>query len=54
VRPMGVVVHQVLAKDDLEVPAPEDEDPIQALSPDRPDESFGEGIGPSVPGRACG
>jgi hypothetical protein len=38
VRPVGVVVVDVDAEDVLEVPAAEDEGPVEALGPDRLDQ----------------
>jgi hypothetical protein len=37
---VGVVVHKAFAEDGLEVPAAENEHPVQALPADRPDEAL--------------
>jgi hypothetical protein len=37
-------VREVLGENVLEVPVPENEEAVQALSPDRPHETFGEGV----------
>src|SRR4030095_10322082 len=44
VRTRRVVVVDVLTKHLLEVPAPNDEQPVQALAPDRADPAFGVGV----------
>jgi len=41
---MGVVVLEVDPKDLLEVAAPDDQQPVQALGPDRPDPAFRMGV----------
>jgi hypothetical protein len=50
---VGIAVDQALAKDGLEMSALEDEDPVQALSPDHLDKPFGEGVGPRCPDRSA-
>ena len=39
----------VLGEHDFEVASPEDEHPVQALAPNRADESLGDGVGPRRP-----
>jgi len=46
VGPLAVVVLDVDTERQLQVPTPEDEHPVQALSPDGSDPSLGEGVGP--------
>ena len=50
-RPCGVVVLDELRKDALKVAFVSDEEPVQALGPDAPDETLGEGIGTWCPDR---
>ena len=45
-RSLGVVVLDVLTEHSLEVPPAEDERPIEALGPDRPDPALREGVSP--------
>jgi hypothetical protein len=45
VRPMLVVVVQVVLEDKLEVAGPEDEEPVATLSSDRADDPFADGVG---------
>src|SRR5713101_3908539 len=40
-RPMAVVVIDVDAEDALELPAADDQDPVEALTPQRADEALG-------------
>jgi hypothetical protein len=42
---MGVVVHEVLPNDGLEVPPADDDEPVQALTAQCADEALGVGIG---------
>ncbi len=44
--PVRVVMLDVLDKDCFEVTAAEDEDPVEALSPDGADHALTEGVGP--------
>src|SRR2546429_4341297 len=50
-RPPRVVVGHVGPKDLFQMSAAEDERPVQALGPDGPDPSFGEGVRPGSPDR---
>ena|ERR1019366_76029 len=45
VWPVLVVVSHVLGQDSFEMPAAEDQHPVEALTTNRPDEPLGEGIG---------
>ena len=51
VGPLGVVVGDVEAKDPLQMSAAEHDRPVEALGPDGPHPSLGEGIGPGSPER---
>ena len=50
-RPVAVVMLDVLVDYGSEVSTIEDEYPIEAFTPDRPDEAFSEGVGSRRPGR---
>jgi hypothetical protein len=45
-RAPPIVVLHVLPKNSLEMTMAEDEDPVEAFSPNRPHPTFSEGIGP--------
>ena len=45
-RPVSVVVLEVLVDDDYKMATTEDEHPVQTFAPDGPDEAFGKGVGP--------
>jgi hypothetical protein len=49
---LGVVVGDVDPKNPLQMSAGEHERPVEALGPDGPDPSFGEGIRPRSPDRS--
>jgi len=51
VGPLGIVVGDVGPKDPLQMSAAEHERPVEALGPDGPDPSFGEGVRPWSPDR---
>jgi hypothetical protein len=42
----------VLGKDCFEVPAPEDEHPVEALAPDGADHALADGVGPRLSGQS--
>jgi len=44
-RPVGVVVLDVLVDDGFEMLTTEDEHPVQTFTPDSPDEALGDGVG---------
>jgi hypothetical protein len=45
VRPVDVVVIDVLSEHDLEPTPAEDQPPVETLAADRADEALGEGVG---------
>jgi len=51
-RPVAVVVHDVLVDDDFEMATTEDEHPVQTFTPDSANETLSEGIGPRSPYRS--
>jgi len=53
VRPVAVVVLDVLVDDGFEVASAEDEHPVQTFTPDGLDEAFGECVGPWSPDRSA-
>ncbi len=48
VRPVSVVLVHVLGEDGFEMPAAEDEEPVQALSADRGDKPLADGVRPGA------
>ena len=50
VGPVGVVMLDLLGKDCFEVPAPEDEHPVEALAPGGADHALIDGVGPRLSG----
>jgi hypothetical protein len=52
VGPVRVVVLDVLGKDCFEVPAAEDEHPVEALAPDGADHALADGVRPRLSGQS--
>jgi hypothetical protein len=52
-RPVAVVVLDVLVDDDFEMSTTEDEHPVQTFTPDGSDEALGECVGPWSPERSA-
>src|SRR5664279_3197396 len=53
VRPVSVVMGDVLGQDAFEVPTTEDQRSVEALTADGADEAFGEGVGSGSSGRCA-